>query len=187
MCRRCASHAKSWDPPRTSSNKQQEAEYMMHTQIEIERKYLVDIVGQMPDGDTSDIWQTYLISDENVCRRVRKRGKDGNYVYYLTEKRPLAEDRRIETEGEISSVEYESLLTEADPEKQTIHKRRCCFKWENQLFELDTFITPTLPHHLLEIEGAESADAVLMPPFIQVIDDVTGNPDYYNANIAKKR
>ena len=33
----------------------------MHTQVEIERKYLVDIIGQIPNGDVSDIWQTYLL------------------------------------------------------------------------------------------------------------------------------
>ena len=159
----------------------------MHTQVEIERKYLVDIIGQIPNGDVSDIWQTYLLSEKDVCRRVRKRCSNAKCVFYITEKRPLAYDRRVETEGKISREEYERLLLEADPEKRTIHKRRCCFTWQNQFFELDTFVEPVLQHHLLEIEGAESADAVTMPPFLRVVADVTGNPEYYNAKIASRK
>ena len=159
---------------------------MSHTQIEIERKYLVDVVGDIPGGEVTEIWQTYLLSTADCCRRVRMRGSEGHYVYYLTEKRPLAVDRRIETEGEISRDEYLSLLREADPDKRTIHKKRCCFTWQGQFFELDTFVEPVLQHCLLEIEGAESADAVTLPPFVRLIRDVTEESAYHNAHLASR-
>ncbi len=157
---------------------------MCRTQIEIERKYLVEITGELPDGELTDIWQTYLLSEDGCCRRVRQRGSNGSYRYYLTEKRPLAYDRRIETEGEISESEYEALLCEADPEKRTIRKRRCCFQWQGQSLELDTFIEPVMQYHLLEIEGAESAEAVIWPPFLKLVRDVTGEKTYSNAHIS---
>lgn len=155
--------------------------------IEIERKYLVEVAGEIPGGEVTDIWQTYLLSEKDVCRRVRQRGRNGQYVYYLTEKRPLAYDRRIEEEREISVEEYEALLHEADPEKRTIHKQRCCFTWKGQFFELDHFVEPVMQYYLLEIEGAESTEAVELPPFVRLIRDVTGEAAYHNAHIARRK
>ena len=40
---------------------------------------------------------------------------------------------------------------------------------------------------LLETKGVAEQESVNFPPFIKVIKDVTGNPEYYNYNIALRR
>ena len=154
--------------------------------IEIERKYLVEQVADIPNANTSDIVQTYLLPEEGQERRIRRRGEDGHYVYFLTTKIRLGPDRSYEHEQQISESRYNDLLSLANPDKQSIHKQRTCFVWQNQYFELDCFLQPRLPHLLLEIEDAASPEAVHMPPFLRVIEDVTGNPNYSNSNIARR-
>ena len=153
--------------------------------IEIERKYLVEKIADIPHCNVSDISQTYLMPIDGQERRIRCRGENGHNVYFLTTKVRLAKDRNYERECQISSNRYQELLAEANPAKRTVRKKRCCFLWENQYFELDTFIEPKLDHMLLEIEDAEDAASVKFPPFLRIVKDVTGNPDYYNSNIAK--
>ena len=153
--------------------------------IEIERKYLVDITDEIPNGNVCEIRQTYLKPVDGLERRLRVRGENGHNVYFLTTKKRLAADRSYEYERRISESEFNRLIQEANPAKRTIVKYRCCFLWENQYFELDEFVEPRLEHRLLEIEDAEDAASVHMPPFVRVIKDVTGDPAYSNSNIAK--
>ncbi|MBP5548188.1 MAG: AAA family ATPase [Bacteroidales bacterium] len=154
--------------------------------IEVERKYLVDVVGEIAGGNVSDIHQTYLLPVDGKERRLRMRGENGHNVYFLTTKIRLAADRNYEHECQIDENQYKELLQEANPEKRTIYKRRCCFLWENQYFELDKFIEPEIGHYLLEIEDAEDPATVKFPPFLRILEDVTGDPAYYNSNIAKR-
>ena len=153
--------------------------------IEIERKYLVDRIGNIPNCNVSEIRQTYLTPVDGQERRLRMRGENGHSVYFLTTKIQISADRRYEHERQIDEKLYKDLMREANPEKSTIFKRRYCFLWENQYFELDEFVKPSLPHLLLEIEDVEDPAAVKMPPFLHIIEDVTENPDYYNSNIAR--
>ena len=157
--------------------------------IEAERKFLVEIVGEMPKCRELEIFQTYLKEKDGLEPRVRKRKENGQYVYFLTTKQfvpgnPVNE--RVEIENEISKAEYEALLAEANPDKRTIHKRRQCFEYDNRYLELDTFIEPRLPHHLLEIEHVSMEDEIRIPPFLKVIDEVTENSEYYNSNISNR-
>ena len=155
--------------------------------IEIERKYLVDVTGDIPNSNVSEIEQTYLVPVDGKERRIRKRGENGNYIYFLTVKTPISDDRRIETECRIDEKEYLELLSEANSEKVTILKERCCFLWDSRYFELDSFINPVLEHKMLEIEDVEDHSQIKFPPFLRVIEDVTGNENYYNTNIAKRK
>ena len=154
--------------------------------IEIERKYLVEKLGEIPNGNISEIEQTYLLPVDGQERRVRMRGENGHNVYFLTTKIRLSYDRNYEHERQIDEHRYRELLREANPEKRTIRKLRCCFLWKDQYFELDEFLEPKLDHLLLEIEDAEDASSVDLPPFLRIIEDVTGKPEYHNSNIAKR-
>lgn len=155
--------------------------------IETERKFLVDVIGQLPKGNESEIYQTYLLAEHGVEQRLRKRGENGHYIYFLTEKHKLTGAQRIELERQITPSEYIDLLQTADPSRCTIHKLRRCFVWENQYFELDTFLEPQMQHLILEIEGLANPAEIKFPPFLKVLEDVTENANYYNGNIAKKR
>ena len=153
--------------------------------IEIERKYLVELTGEIPNSNVSEIKQTYLLPIDGQERRLRMRGENGHSVYFLTTKIRLAADRSYEHECQISENRYLELLREANPAKRTVVKHRTCFLWKDQYFELDEFLEPKLDHLMLEIEDAEDEASVKFPPFLRVIKDVTGDAAYYNSNIAK--
>ena len=154
--------------------------------VETERKFLVDVVGDIPDSREMDIFQTYLIARDGEEARVRKRGENGHYAYFHTTKKAVSDNQRIEVERHITPSEYVSLKNSANPEKQEIHKLRRCFVWDNRYYELDTFISPKLPHCLLEIEDVAKDEDISFPPFLKIIEEVTDNPDYYNVNISKR-
>ena len=69
----------------------------------------------------------------------------------------------------------------------TIKKIRKNFVWEKQYFELDTYMQPALGLSILEIEGVREHDEIKFPPFLKVVEDVTGNEKYYNYNLSLKR
>lgn len=154
--------------------------------VEMERKFLVDVVGEIPHSREMDIFQTYLSTQNGEDQRIRKRGENGHYVYFLTTKKFVSANQRVEVERLITPSEYVNLMGKADPGKQTIHKHRRCFVWDNRYYELDTFISPTLSHCMLEIEDVAMDETISFPPFLNVIEEVTDNPDYYNTNIATR-
>ena len=82
--------------------------------IEAERKFLVEIVGEMPECRELEISQTYLNEKDGLEPRVRKRKENGQHVYFLTTKQFVSVNERVEIEREISQAEYEALL--ADPQ-----------------------------------------------------------------------
>ena len=154
--------------------------------IEMERKFLVEVTGEIPDSREIEIFQTYLTERDGAEPRIRKRGENGHYVYFLTTKKFLTDNQRIEVERQITPSEYVMLKNSANPDKRTIHKLRRCFVWDNRYLELDTFVEPPLPHHLLEIEDVAADEEIAFPPFLKVLREVTDDPEWYNANIAKR-
>ncbi len=154
--------------------------------IEMERKFLVEVTGEIPDSREMEIFQTYLTERDGTEPRIRKRGENGHYVYFLTTKKFLTDNQRIEVERQITPSEYVMLMNSANPDKRTIHKLRRCFVWDNRYLELDTFVEPPLPHHLLEIEDVAADEEIAFPPFLKVFREVTDDPEWYNANIAKR-
>ena len=151
-----------------------------------ERKYVVEVTGELPETTESEIIQTYLISNPDTEVRLRKRGWEGSYVYFQSVTKYISPTEKIETERQISPYQYVTLLQQADHTRETIRKIRKNFVWEKQYFELDTFLDRNDGLNILEIAGVKNPDKIKFPPFIKVIEDVTGNTDYFNANIAKK-
>jgi CYTH domain-containing protein/predicted ATPase len=153
---------------------------------EIERKYLVrSIKDPFPISSTEVlIEQTYLTTQDGSQARVRRRSADGASVYTHTIKRPLQAGQRVEIEHPISSREYLSLLAQADPSKKTIRKKRRCFLWANQYFELDTFLDPHPGLSILEIELDDPSHSPPLPPCIEIEREVTEDPLYGNEQLA---
>lgn len=155
--------------------------------IEEERKYIVELTGEVPNAIESDIVQTYLTGDPGSEIRLRRRGFAGKFVYVHTTKKRISDTEQIETERQINANLYESMLQQADPYRQTIRKHRKSFIWKGQYFELDAFSEPVSNLMILETKGIANNESVKFPPFIRVIEDITGNTKYYNYNIALKR
>ncbi len=156
---------------------------------EIERKFLIeypDVVAleKLPNCKRVEIIQTYLTAPEGEERRVRQRGVDGNYIYFLTSKRKVTELKRVEEERKISQREYLRLLMDADPCRRPIRKTRYCLTFGNQYFEIDVY--PFWQDKaILEIELSDEADHIYFPDMIRVIKEVTDDPTYKNAALAK--
>lgn len=160
------------------------------TPLEIERKYLIrkpnlDSLSQHVSITVVDIVQTYLKSIGDVERRIRQRGQNGNFSYYLTEKREITSlKRRAESEKKISEKQYLNYLTEMDTSLSPIVKKRAYFAYKGQYFEVDLFdFSDELA--LMEIELTNENASVVLPDFIDVVKEVTDDPHYRNHSLAK--
>lgn len=161
--------------------------------LEIERKYLLRGVVRFPLPVYSypvNIEQWYLpIGDEAEERRVRRRGQDGSYTYFYTEKMERSPGVRSERERQIGEREFERLMGEWTPRLGRIEKTRHCFVWQSQYFELDVFpyrYHEGSPLHLLEIEPTEEHSRIELPLFFDVVREVTNDPAFYNKRLARR-
>lgn len=157
--------------------------------IEMERRYLIkkpdlDILSSYVHFTVIDIVQTYLSSSNGIERRIRQRGQNGNFSYYSAEKQEINGLKRIESERKISEKQYLKLLAQMDPILTPIVKKRICFVFESQYFELDIFNFSD-NHALMEIELTSENGIVNLPNFITVLKEVTNDPKYRNHNLAK--
>ena len=159
--------------------------------LEIERKFLLRCTPDFSNEHLKDaeeilLEQMYLVSPnpgEEI--RIRKRSVKNSNIYYRTHKIKIRSKVRQEKEEKISAKEYLDLSTLKDPETLIIYKSRYCFIYKNQYFELDIFKNPP-DLCLLEIELTDENDKVEMPPFLDVIKEVTEDEEYSNRGLAKQ-
>ena len=158
--------------------------------FEIERKFLIKYpnikeLEQMPNCTKVDITQTYLKSSDYTERRIRARGIDGNYLYYLTEKRKISSIKRVEIERKLTQDEYLKLLMESDNKLHTIHKTRYCISDNNQYFEIDIY-QEWKNKAIMEVELNDEKQEIKVPDFIKIIKEVTNDESYKNYQMAIK-
>lgn len=158
---------------------------------ELEEKYLIDV--SLPiiiPVKTHESWisQDYLVSaDPREESRIRARKDGDGTTYYLTYKRYVAPGNRVEIERMISFEEYSTLYANRDIRSETIIKKRSCFFWKERHFEVDFFEKPDKVRGLVLMES-ESLEHMLpaeLPPFINLIRNVTNEKRYSNAEIAR--
>lgn len=154
--------------------------------IEEERKYIVQLTDEIPSCIESEITQLYLVADPGCEIRLRRRTWNGNSINVHTTKKTVSPTEEIVIERQVEDTLYESLLQQADPYRRPIQKNRKSFIWKGQFFELDTYLKPVGNLMILETKGIARHEDVKFPPFIKVIEDITGNRKYYNYNIALK-
>ena len=153
-----------------------------------ERKYVVEVTGELPETIDSDILQTYLVSEPGTEVRLRRRSwTSGKVVNIHNTKKRTPSNEQIEIERQVENALYESLLGQADPYRQTIRKRRQSFIWRGQYFELDTYHDALEGLVILETKGIADQEDVNFPPFLKVVKEVTGNRDYYNHTLALRK
>ena len=156
--------------------------------VEEERIYIVELTGKLPETVQSEITQTYLVADPDCEVRLRRREwHGGDTVNVHKTKKHISATEVLETERQVSNALYESLLQQADPYRQTIRKTRHSFIWHGQFFELDAYHGPLEGLVMLETKGVAEQEEVNFPPFIHVKQEVTGNHEYYNYNLALRR
>ena len=157
---------------------------------EIERKFLIDMpdlnyLESLPNCEKVQIVQTYLKSNENEEIRIRQRGSESGFTYSKTKKIEITSTKRIEKEERLSQDEYIRELLNADPERGQIIKDRYCLSYNNQYFEIDIY--PFWKDKaILEIELLSEDQKIDIPPFINLIDEVTDDLRYRNSEIARQ-
>ena len=156
-------------------------------QIVEERKYIVRLTGEIPDANRSEIHRPILPQNLAVKCVYVVVLLNGVSVNVRTTKKTLPNNEQVVTERQIDNNLYESLMRQADPYRQSIHKIRKTFIWRGQFFELDTYLAPTSNLQILETKGIVDHEDVNFPPFIEVLEDITGNTEYYNYNLALKK
>lgn len=159
--------------------------------LEIEHKFLLpsppDLDNELfRDMQRIEIEQIYLRPDpEGVERRIRRRSQDGSHIYYYTEKADVRPGVRQEREHQTTLENYNFLATLRDPETKVVRKLRHCFVYQGQYFELDKFVDPRPGLWLLELELSHEAQSIDLPPLFAGAVDVTDQPEYKSASIAR--
>lgn len=160
--------------------------------LEIEKKYLVqpaDFAALGVPHRTIDIEQHYLVLPEfagETCR-VRSWGEECHATYTFTRKRHVARGVAEEFEEQISELAFAHYTKYRDPRTVPLTKRRTCFVYEDQYFMYDEFLSGRHGLTLLEIEVENLATPVMLPDFLSVRGEVTGDHAYSSAAIARNR
>lgn len=157
--------------------------------LEIERKFLLSAAPdfsrpELAGAVVSEIEQVYLTSaDPDVTVRVRRRDSGNGIAHYRTTKRRLGAGVSEEHERMISPSAYLYALEDADPAAAVIRKRRWVLPHAGHYLEIDHLAEPG-ELWLLEIELTEEGQEVVLPEFLQIEREVTGEPAYSMAGIA---
>ena len=141
-----------------------------------ERIFRVEVIGEIPECSVSEITQTYLVAEPGCEIRLRRREWSGGKVVNVhRSKKRISDKEIIETERQVDNNLYEQMLQQADPYRATIKKKRQSFIWKGQFFEIDSFQSPVDNLIMMEMKGLSEQEEVNFPPFIKVLEDVTGN------------
>lgn len=144
--------------------------------LEIERKFLVtsDAFKEMAVSSVK-IVQSYLSSDPAHTVRVRVKGEQG----FITVKGKNRGSVRNEWEYEIP-VEDAIEMTALSP--LTVSKIRWVVPYGGYEWEVDEFQGRYAGLIVAEVELPDENATLNLPPFVG--EEVTGNPAYYNSNMA---
>ncbi|XP_034477959.1 TRPL translocation defect protein 14 isoform X2 [Drosophila innubila] len=160
-------------------------------------KYLIAMLppdSEFPPFADFDVVHHYLQSaGPKVQARLRKRGQKNHWSYIHTQRRPNVHGQaRIEVKTQLTHRDYMNLLAQRDDAHFTIYKKRRCFLINNQYFQLDIYREPGHPRCkglvLLETYSSLTGEALknCMPKFLNIVKEVTGDPDYSMYNLSLK-
>jgi adenylate cyclase len=147
--------------------------------IEIERKFLVKNDAWRDRVESaSHIAQGYLAADAHITVRVRLRDDRA----YLTVKGPTRGMGRSEYEYEIPVADAQAMLRDLAP-LPPVEKVRHLIRVGNHLWELDVFSGANAGLVMAEIELTAEDESFVLPDWAGT--EVTGDPRYYNAYLAR--
>ena len=148
--------------------------------IEIERKFLVISDAWQKDAKgTAQIEQGYLARGANAAVRVRIKNEATGY---LTVKSRESGRARSEFEYEVPLKDAQVLMKLCGDER--LSKRRYSVPHGKLTWEIDIFAGRHAGLVLAEIELPKADTMLTLPDWIG--DEVTDDPRYRNANIAKR-
>ncbi|XP_046840269.1 TRPL translocation defect protein 14-like [Xenia sp. Carnegie-2017] len=158
------------------------------------RKFLVSTppkYSKFPPHQDFDVQHDYLLCTGGLQVRIRKRGQEGYYTFSHT-MRLVIDEQIVERRKIISSEEYELLLQQRDPSRHSLTKKRTCFLWHNQYFQLDVFCQPTSERCkgliFLETFTTKKGADLQLPNFLEIEKEITDDKEYsmYNLSLNAK-
>ncbi|XP_013140388.1 PREDICTED: uncharacterized protein LOC106104792 isoform X1 [Papilio polytes] len=150
---------------------------------------------EFPPFQDFDVVHNYLQSDFRKAQvRLRKRGQKGHWSYIHTVRKfHPSNGQSVEVRTQLTHRDYLNQLPQRDDAHFTIFKKRRCFIYNNQYYQLDIYRQPTHPRCrglvLLETySAAYDQDALLesLPKFLTIEKEVTGDPAYSMYNLSLK-
>ncbi|XP_023331948.1 TRPL translocation defect protein 14 isoform X2 [Eurytemora carolleeae] len=110
-------------------------------------------------------------------------------MYTHTVRREMDEGGEIvETRTSITRQIYDQLLSQVDRScNVTIEKTRRCFVYNDQIYQLDIFQAPHPGLMLLETYSPLPPEELILPPFLDIAENVSGNPKYSMYNLSKAK
>ena len=165
-------------------------ELLKEKQVKRQEKYSVDLSKTDIDkireiGKAMQIEQTYLTSDKDVEKRVRKVLFNDCVSYLLSVFKIMSDGTKvIVSEKQIDQKLYENLLEFRDSNYDSIRKVRYYFNYKGEYFNLDIFENNG-DVGILEINIGENEE-VSLPDCVSVMERVSDKEMYFNKNIALK-
>ncbi len=166
-------------------------ELLDEKQVKRQEKYSVDLSKTNLDkirdiGKSMYIEQSYLTSESNIEKRVRKI-LFNDCISYIFSVFMIMKDgsKVIISEKQVDKKIYDSLLEFRDDKYDSIRKIRYYFSYNGEYFNLDIF-EDNKDIGILEINIGIDEDVVI-PDFISMIEKVSDNELYFNKNIARKK
>lgn len=156
--------------------------------LEIERKYLIEYpdintLEENPFCQKVDISQSYVRTKDGNEFRIRRRGLNGDYIYFKTFKKRISATTRIEIEERLTKEEYDSIFENPDNSKNTIEKLRYCLCYDTFYFEIDVYPFWN-DKAVMEIELLNENQEVHFPKDIKIIKEVTSDKRYTNHSLS---
>ena len=171
----------------------------MSTKKEIERKFLVELPlsadarAQLKEFPPAQIIQVYMVPEVNgTVERVRMSSiklMDATFThYYHTVKRHVSAGINDETEIDLNKKQYDCYLKHRVYNNRVpVIKDRHLIDWKGKTFELDIFHGANEGLAVLEIELEDIEETFELPPFINIVREVTEEKEFSNFNLAFKK
>ncbi|XP_021916032.1 TRPL translocation defect protein 14 isoform X1 [Zootermopsis nevadensis] len=144
-----------------------------------------------PPFQDFDVVHNYLQTNTpKMQARLRKRGQKGHWSYIHTIRKPKIRNQVVEVRTQLTHRDYMNLLAQRDDSHFTIFKKRRCFLFNNQYFQLDIYKEPCHPRckGLILLETYTTSEDCnvqkSLPQFLTIVEEVTGNPLYSMFNLS---
>lgn len=135
--------------------------------------------------ETFQIEETFLTTSVGDCNVLHKVGKNDSYTYSHEMRLSLNGDK-IQKKRQITAREYIQLLESRDSNKRHVKKVKQCFIYEAKYFMLETFQNIEPFPSILRVETTMQSASKKLPPFLQVVREVTGEKNYETWFMANK-
>lgn len=123
----------------------------------------------------------YLLnsSPDTLFSFVRRRQQGALSVYGQTTVRLGADGQQLELKRIIRRREYVAAAAHrADPSRHVVRLTRASFLWEEHYFEVYQYLEPVAGVCLLNVQARSAECDVPLPPFVSVLREVTGSPEF---------